>query len=70
MKERERIVLEYIIKFKQTNGYSPTIREIAKGINTKSLTYVSNTVNELADDGYITVKENKPRTIRVVKFPA
>lgn len=65
---REREVLDYIIKFKQVNGFSPTIREIANGINTKSIPHVKMMLECLIDDGYITMKHKSPRTIVVKKF--
>lgn len=68
MKEREKIVLDYIIKFKTINGYAPTIREIANGLNTKSLSYVSDTLEQLQEKGFISYLQNKPRTIRVLRF--
>ena len=57
---RETELLEYIIKFKQTNGFSPTVREMAKGINTM--------MYSLQDKGYISLKEKRPRTIVIKKF--
>lgn len=66
--EREREVLEYIIKFKSVNGYSPNIREIARGINTKSLNHVQYMLDDLKDKGYITFKPKSSRTINVLKF--
>lgn len=68
MTEREKDVLDYIIKFKQTNGYSPTVREIARGINTSSIPHVSEMLADLEEQGYITTKRKSPRTINVLKF--
>lgn len=66
--EREKETLKYIIEFKKTNGYSPTVREIAKGINTKSTTHVRSMLAHLKDLEYITEKPKSPRTINVIKF--
>lgn len=65
---REKDVLQYIITFKQVNGYSPTVREIAKGINTNSLEHVNSMLQSLYDKGYLTYKQKSPRTIKVLKF--
>lgn len=65
---REEEVLEYIIKFKEVNGYAPTVREICQGINTKSRTHVHEMMCKLRDLGYITFKNNQPRTIVVTRF--
>lgn len=68
MTAKQKQVYEYIVRFKEVNGYSPTIREIAKGCNTKSLHYIKEILGTLQDDGIICYLENKPRTIRVLKF--
>ena len=68
MSPRQEDVLNFIIKFKQTNGYSPTIREIARGINTNSINHVYTMIEELQDKGYIKFKHGKQRTIVVLKF--
>ena len=67
---REQDVLQYVIRFKEVNGYAPTTREIAQGINTRSLHHVNEILNRLSDKGYLTFKANSPRTIRVIKFIA
>ena len=68
MRPRQKDVLEFIIKFKQTNGYSPTIREIARGINTNSINHVHTILAELQEMGYIKYVHGKQRTIVVLKF--
>ena len=65
---RESDLLEFIIKFKQGNGFSPTVREMGKGINTKSINHVNNMIYSLQDKGYISIKHRKPRTIVIKKF--
>lgn len=68
MRPRQKDVLDFIIKFKQVNGYSPTYKEIAVGINTKSMNHVQTLLEELEDMGYIRYKHGKQRTIVVLKF--
>lgn len=70
MKHREKIILDYIIKFKQVNQYSPSIKEIMFGINSRSYSYVVEGLENLRDQGYITYKDRSPRTIKVLKFTA
>lgn len=70
MKHRERIILEYIIKFKQVNQYSPSVKEIMTGINSRSYSYVTEGLENLRAEGYITYKERSARTIKVLKFIA
>lgn len=69
MTVRQKEVLEYIIEFKKTNGYSPTVKEIMRGVNTNSVNYVTETLNRLRDEKYITFKDKAPRTINVIRFP-
>lgn len=66
--EREKDVLSYVIRFKEVNGYSPNVREIARGINTNSLNHVQAMLEDLRDKGYITYKPKSTRTINVLKF--
>lgn len=68
MKDYDRLVLRYIIEFKKTNGYSPTIREIADGLNTKNTTYIQDSLSRLRCNEYITMKDGQARTIVVKKF--
>lgn len=68
MKDYDRLVLRYIIEFKKTNGYSPTIREIADGLNTKNTTYIQESLSRLQANEYITMKDRQARTIVVKKF--
>ena len=68
MKSNQKLVYDYILNFKTVNGYSPTVREIARGLNTRSKTWVSEILQELKVSGYITYKDNTPRTIVILKF--
>ena len=66
--EKEKEILKYIIQFKSVNGYSPSVREIAQGVNTKSLNHFYSALEDLKVKEYITFKEKKTRTINVLKF--
>lgn len=66
--EKEKEVLQYIIKFKSVNGYSPSVREIARGVNTKSINHVYTMLEDLKVKGYISFKPKTTRTINVLKF--
>lgn len=68
MTEREKEVLQFVIEFKKVNGFSPTVREIAHGLNTKSTDHIRIMLADLQDDGYISMKPKSPRTIVVKKF--
>lgn len=65
--EREKELLEYIKTFQSLEGYSPTIREIARGLNTKSLSHVQAMIDHLQAEGILKVKPKRVRTIRILK---
>ena len=65
--KKQTEVLLYITRFREVNGYSPSVREIASGTYTGS-TPIHTILEELKDKGYITYKPRQPRTIRVMKF--
>lgn len=65
---RETELLDYIIKFKEVNGFSPSYVEMMVGINTKSSSYIDTALNHLEDKGYIVHRYKKSRTIKVVRF--
>jgi repressor LexA len=68
MTVREKDVYNYIVQFKTVNGYSPTVREIAEGIHTASLTSVKDILERLKDKDVLTYEDKKPRTIVIKKF--
>lgn len=65
-KRQEEILVE-IIRFKQKNGYSPTVRELCKVTGLKSTSSMAAQLRNLRSAGYITWIESMPRTITVVK---
>ena len=68
---RQNDLLNFIIKFKQTNGYSPTTKEMRKGINTKSKSHIEIMLDTLEDKNYIKIKHRRGMTsvIKICKFP-
>ena len=58
---------KFIIDFIQENGYSPSYREIAKGVGC-ALSTVVYRLEKLVDFGMIEMKPNAPRTIKVVGY--
>lgn len=63
-------LFDYICKFKQVNGYSPTVREMCIGINTKSRSHVQEMLDNLEQYGYLKIIHRKSTTnvIKVKKF--
>lgn len=68
MTEKEKEVLKYIIEFKTVNSYAPTVREIANGVNSKSLSHIHNILEILKEKKFITFVPGKHRSINVIKF--
>lgn len=68
---RQSDLLDFIIRFKQVNGYSPTTREMRAGINTKSKSHIEQMLDTLEDKNYIKIKHRKcsPSIIKICKFP-
>ena len=67
MTAKEIDVYNYIVFFKTVNGYSPTVREIADGVNTKSIPHIYSCIEHLADKGILHYNSKKPRTIVILK---
>ena len=64
---RTQDLLDFIIKFKQTNGYSPTNKEMRQGINTKSRSHINQMLDDLEDKNYIKIK-HRPRSTNIIKI--
>ncbi|MCM1048685.1 MAG: LexA repressor [Clostridiales bacterium] len=64
---RER-VYNFIVEFIKKNGYSPSIKEICDGTGLKSTASVYNHLLMLQILGKIDMKENIPRSIRVIGY--
>lgn len=65
--KREYDIFNYIVNFKITNGYAPTITEIANGVYT-SRSFVRSTIYRLEDKGYVKYNDQKRRSIVITKF--
>jgi len=64
---RERDLLQYIIQFQESNGYSPTLREMAAAMNRRSPATIHNLIRSLVDKGYIQKVDGNNRTLKVLK---
>lgn len=56
-----RFIVEYITE----NAYSPSVRDICRGVGIKSTSTIHNHLNRLQDDGRITYSDGKRRAIVV-----
>ncbi len=67
LSERHQKILEFLSKFQEANGYSPSIRQIGDSINVKSTSLIDYYLNQLQEMGYIEREGRISRSIRVLK---
>ena len=60
-------VMDYIRKFSEENGYTPSVREIGKECGIKSTATVHSYIEKLKDKGYLNKTENKKRAVTIGK---
>lgn len=65
MTKRQREIYEYIKTFISEHRYSPTIREITKGLGLKSSSTVHGHLESMRKKGYITYIDSFPRTLQI-----
>lgn len=66
MTKRQKDVYDYIVWFKQTNGFSPTLDEMSKSLYT-SKSFIRQCVIALDEQGYIQYNNKKRRSIVVLR---
>jgi repressor LexA len=59
-------LLRWVEKYIGTNGYSPTVREIASHFDISSLNGVMCHLHAMRKKGYVTWQEKQARTLRVI----
>ena len=60
-------VMDYIRKFSEENGYTPSVREIGKECGIKSTATVYSYLQKLQDRGYLNKANNKKRSVTLAK---
>lgn len=63
---KQKMVLECLSWFIEEHGYSPTYRELAKELDS-DVNSVYKKVTILIDKGYVSCKNGKIRTLKVIK---
>jgi repressor LexA len=63
--KRQREILQFIERFLNRNGYSPSLEEIAKGLNLKSISTVHKHLSNLESKGLIRRHWNRGRSIEL-----
>ena len=64
--ERQKNVYKCILRYQNTNGYAPTIRELCRMAGLKSTSSVAGHLKLLEEKGYIVRKTECPRAIAVL----
>ena len=64
--KKQREILTYIQNFIGEHGYSPSYREIMKGLNYTSVATISLHVNSLISRGHLRKRDHSARSIEVV----
>lgn len=63
--ETSEKVYRFIVEYITENTYSPSVRDICKGVGIKSTSTIHNHLNRLQDEGRITYSDGKRRAIVV-----
>lgn len=66
IKLSDKALFDSIKQFNESNGFSPTIRELA-GMNGVAVETVHKHLNQLVRDGYIKILPPQRRTLKVLK---
>lgn len=66
MNERQGKILAYIRLFKDSFGYSPSLRQIAHATDTSSISVISYNLDRLQEQGYISRDKDVARSIRLI----
>lgn len=65
--KRQKELLTFIEEFINANGYSPSFREIMKGLQYTSVATVALHVNNLIKRGHLQKREHSARSLEVIK---
>lgn len=64
--KKQKELLSFIEQFIQTNGYSPSYREIMQGLNYTSVATVALHVNSLIKRGHLAKRDRSARSLEVI----
>lgn len=65
MTDRQQQIYDFIVAYTQENLYPPSVREIADGVGLGSTSSVYNHLLAIQKQGYIEIKKDAPRAIKV-----
>lgn len=63
-----KLIYDYLVKFITNNGYSPSVREIGKGVNISSTSIIYHYLYVLEKMGKIRMQPKKTRNISLVGY--
>ena len=64
--EKQQMILEFVQRKIEEDGYPPTVREICKAVNLSSTSTVHAHIKKLQEKGYIQKNSLKPRALKVL----
>lgn len=67
LSERHRKIMDFLTKFQDENGYSPSIRQIGDSIDVESTSLVDYYLTQLQEMGFIEREDRISRSIRVLQ---
>lgn len=65
--KKQRELLEYVTTFIREHDYGPSYREIMRALDYKSVSTVATHVNGLVAKGFLTRKDNSPRSLEIAR---
>ena len=65
MSRKQKEIYDFIVSYIEKNMYPPSIREIAAGVGLSSGTNVWHHLLKIQEYGFIEIKANSPRAIKV-----
>lgn len=65
LSDRQRRMLDFILRFSEESGYPPSIREIGRAVDISSTSVVNYNLNRLVEEGYLDRDQNVSRGIRL-----
>lgn len=66
--EKQQEIYDFIKSYIESNGYSPSTRNIGAGVSLKSTSSVVTHLENLKRKGYIDFNESSPRTITLCGY--
>jgi repressor LexA len=66
LSEKQRLILDFVNKQINENGYPPSVREICSAVGFKSTSTVHSYLEKLEKDGFIKRDPTKPRALKVI----